>query len=283
MKRIRITAAVMALVLAAVFGTSAQAQSVTYTEGDLLIGFDQTGAANNYVVDLGQISQFINATGPLTFNLSTSDLTNTFGSSWASNSQTNLVQWGVIGAGDRTSNITSGSDTIQKNTLFYAVGELTPGTQSTPPTEGTNSAQNIINGNITANFANGSGGFNGTTPTAGSTLSLQAINQVSGAVNSWSYEISTKTDFGIGSNIQQPLSGSATGPTNSVLDLYTLTPTNASVTQPTTYLGDLSLGSSGVLTFTNAGAVPEPSSYALVGLGVLFLLWRLRQKAVSSL
>jgi len=273
----------MALVLAAVLGTSAQAQSVSYTEGDLLIGFDQTGAADNYVVDLGPVSQFINATGSLTFDLSTSDLANTFGgSSWSSNSQTNLVQWGVIGAGDRTSNITVGSDTIQKNTLFYTMGELNPGTQSTPPTEGTNSAQNSINGNITPNFANGTGGFNGTTPTVGSTLSLQAINQTSGATNSWSYELTSKADFGIGSNIQQPLTGSATGPTDSVLDLYELTPTNASTPAPTALLGTLSLASSGVLTF-NTGAVPEPSSYALVGVGAMFLFWRLRRKAVSSL
>jgi hypothetical protein len=245
----------------------------------LLIGFEQqnNAAANDYVVDLGSVTQFIDATSPLTFNLSSSDLSSTFGSSWASNTQTNLVQWSVIGASNKTTggDLTLGSITLPANTLFYTVGESTPGVQSTPPTEHTTAIQNGFNGNI-ANFDTGTGGFSGTATTSGSTGSLQAINQTHGASNSYSYEIASKGNFGIGGNSQQPTTGSATGPTDSVLDLYEVTPTNADVTQPTTYLGDFTLNSSGVLTFTEAA--PEPSSYALLmmGMGLLFILQRRR-------
>ncbi len=283
MKLAKKMSAALALALVAALGTSAHAQSVSYNEGDLLLGFNQTGAADNYVVDLGAVSNFINATGSLTFDLSTSDLTSTFGSSWASNSQTNLVNWGVIGGSDVTNTITVGGDTLQANTLFYTIGEQTLGNQSTAPTEKSNALQKSYNGNINSNFATGSGGFSGTTPTSGSTGSLQAINQTAGATNSWSYELSSKTYFGTGNNIEQPTTGAADGPTDSALDLYELTPTNASITKPTTYLGSFSLASSGVLTFTNASAVPEPSSYALIGLGLLFLVWRLRAKSASAL
>jgi len=269
----------MALALAAVLGTSAYAQ--TASPGDVLIGFDQQNgvATNDYVVDLGPVTQFTNATSPLTFSLSASDLSNTFGSTWASNSQTNLVQWGVIGASNTTGTLTLGSTTFVANTLFYTVGELTPGTQSTAPLDKSSSGQNGINGNITKNFENGSGGFDGSAETAGSTSALQAVDQTHGATNSWDYEISTKGDFGIGTNIQQPLSGTGTGPTDSVLDLYESVP--GSTTTPATYLGDFSLGSNGTLTFDSAAAIPEPSTYSLLGLGAMFLIWNLRRKKAS--
>jgi hypothetical protein len=46
-----------------------------------------------------------------------------------------------------------------------------------------------------------------------------------------------------------------------------------------TLLGEFSLDSDGVLTFDEFIAAPEPSTYALFGLGAIFLVWSLRRKS----
>ncbi len=116
--------------------------------------------------------------------------------------------------------------------------------------------------------------------TSGSTPSLQAITV--GTSTGWSSYSPSTTAFSVGSSIEQPLSGSFTGPTDSFLDLYEFNATS-STSQPGTFLGDFSLGNDGTLTFNVAAATPEPSTYALLGLGLAALVWRLRRKAVLSL
>jgi len=269
----------MALAFAAILSTSAHAQNLTYNTGDLLIGFEENGTTNNYVVDLGAASQFINASTPLTFSLSTSDLTTAFTSNWASNSQTNLVQWGVIGGSSKTGSITLGGDTLAKNTLFYTQGELNVGTAATAPKELNNAGQNTINGKI-VNFETD---FGGETPSAGSTLALQATIESNGTANSYGDEVINQNIFGIGSSIEQPASGSYTGPTNSVSDLFQLNASTPSGVTPGTDLGTFSLASSGTLTFTPE-AVPEPSSWALTGVAMTFMTFLVlrRRKAISD-
>jgi len=274
MKPNKITSAALALALAAVLGTSAHAQ--TYNTGDVLLGFEQSGSANDYEVDLGAFTQFADATSPVTLQLSVTDLNTAFGSSWSSNSQTDLVQWGVIGSGQLHGNTTVNGTALNADTLFYTVGEVTPGTQSTAPTEHSTTVQGTVVSQI-VNATTGSGGFTSGTLTGNGTL--QAIIQSASATDSYAYEISSKSNFEIGSSIQQPGSGTGQGPTDSVLDLYQLNPVNGGTA---TYLGDFSLNSGGVLTFDPA-AVPEPSTYALMGIGAMFLIWRLRRKAASVL
>lgn len=269
MKLKKITTAVTALALAAVLASSARAQ-VLFNAGDLLLGFEQSGTTSNYVVDLGSLSNFIGVTGSITFNLSTTDLGNVFGSTWASNSQSNLVQWGVIGGTSRTATQTYGSVTLPKNTLFYTVGETVAGTQSLAPLRGANAAQNSINGNIVSL----DNAFDGAAAAPGSSTATIF------ASGTWSSFSPGSTAFGIGSSIEQPGSGSFTGPTNSVLDLYELQ-TSSVANQPGTLLGSFSLSNSGVLTFT--GAVPEPSTYALMGIGLALLVWQVRRKNVLFL
>lgn len=270
----------MALALTAVLGTSAHAQITSYSEGDLLLGFEQQNGsggvtANDFVVDLGSVSSFLSATSALTFNLSTANLTSAFGSSWATNSGTSLVQWGVIGGSDLNSSITVGSTTLQKNTLFYTQGELTVGTQSIPPATASNSGQKTINTNI-QNFAND---FSGQTE---STSGINAVIIGSNDSLGWSANTPSTSGFGTGHPIEQPSSGSFTGPTDSVLDLYELNNTTSTPGAKATLLGNFSLTSLGVLTFNPAAAaVPEPSSFILAALaGVTFLVLR-RRKAIS--
>ncbi len=264
--------------IAAVLGTSAHSQVAGYSEGDLLIGFEQQNGsggitANDYVVDLGSANNFIGATSPLTFNLSTSNLVSAFGSGWASNTPAgSLVQWGVVGGSDGNGPITLGSDTLQKNTLFYTQGELTVGTHSSAPATASNSNQGNINGNIqefATDYQSTNPGVNGSVIASNDSLGWSALGTPSTSA------------FGSGKNIEQPSSGSDTGPTNSELDLYELPNTTQTPGSKAILLGDFTLSSGGTLTFVGAQAVPEPSAYAMaIVAATLFVVLR-RRKALS--
>ena len=278
MKPFKLTSALAALAAVAALSTSAHAQVyASYSSGDLLLGFEQNGNASDYVVDIGQVSQFIGDSSPLTFQLSTSDLSTVFTSNWASNSQTNLVQWGLVG-NDQGQNIASDTD---GNSIWYTKGETVAGTHTTAPIRGTGSALGNISNQI-QNLDTGSGGFFNTQTTSDTT---NAIIQSSSAANSWSSfhpgTYSGGTAFGIGSEIEQPSSGSDTGPTDSVLDLYEVDTKTAS-NQPAALLGTFSLASDGVLTF-DPEAVPEPSAYALgITALVLFAVLKRRKATLAT-
>ena len=278
MKHTKLTSAAIALALAAVLSTSAHAQVAGYNIGDLLIGFEQQNGsggvtANDYVVDLGSASTFIGATSPLTFNLSTTNLTSAFGSAWATNTGTSLVQWGVIGGSDLNNPLTLGSVTLAKNTLFYTQAEQTLGTHSTAPATLSNSGQKNVNGNI-QQFAQD---YQGTNPgVSGSVIASNDPNGYSALGNP------SLTGFGSGKNIEQPSSGTATGPTNSELDLYQLNNTTTTPGAKANLLGNFTLSSAGVLTYTAAAAVPEPSSYILAALAAATFVVLRRRKAISA-
>ena len=279
MKLTKLTTAVAALAAAAVLGTSAQAQVFTaYSSGDALLGFEQAGNASDYVVDLGSVSQFITATAPVTLQLSTTDLSAVFGSTWASNSQTNLVQWGVV-ANDQGQTISKNTD---GNSIWYTKGETTSGTQTTAPIRGTASALANVS-NAIQNLDTGNGGYDSELSTANAN---NAIVTAASAGNSWSSFKPGVADgqvaFGIGTDIEQAATG-ATGPTNSVLDLYEVD-TKTGSNQPATFLGAFDLSSTGLLTFdpASAKAVPEPSAYAL-GITALVLFGVLkRRKSIQA-
>ncbi len=268
MKLTKKTSVLLAVALAAVLSSSAYAQNV-FNQGDLLIGFEQAGNASNYVVDLGNFSQFTTGTA-LTFNLSTADLSATFGSTWNSNSQTNLVHWGVIGNDSNTDD------------LFYTKGRTVAGTQSTAPNRLASSNQQGVESNLAGLQTGSFTGFSGSTPSAGSTLSLQATVQTAADSNSWSSGDPQNTGFGLGSNIEQSKT-SLTGPTNSVLDLYESVPRTAAG-QKATYLGNFTLDSStGTLSF-NVAVAPEPSTLGLMALGFAFMaVIIVRRKGASNL
>ena len=278
MKHTKLTSAAIAVALAAVLSTSAQAVPTTYNEGDLLIGFEQQNGSggvtsSDYAVDLGAVSNFIGAPSNLTFNLNTADLVSAFGSGWANNTPAgSLVQWGVIGGSDGNASISVGGDTLKKNTLFLTKGELTPGTQSTKPATASNSTQGNINGNI-QQFALDFAGVSESSANAAIVPSNDSIG--------WSASTPGSAAFGSSFAIEQPASGSYTGPTDSKLDLYQLNNTTTTPGSTAILLGDFSLNSSGVLTF-EAAAVPEPASYALAALAAVMLVVLRRRQVIST-
>lgn len=274
-------AALLAAAAGTLLGSPAQAQDVTYTPGDLLLGFEEPGATNNYVVDLGAPTEFITLSqSPGATNLTTTlglgnianDLRSTsgFGSTWyATQAFGSNVQWGVFGAisGFGDSNLPS----LQPDTLFETIAETTPGVRSTAPVEHNSSIQDNQSG-LFASFAED--GFNNETHTANSNVAAFIAASPTTDPNSWSAYEPSYNAFTLAYGIEQPDSASNAyiGPANSELDLYELVPTDEGGAGTAVDLGSLTLDSSGDLLFTSA-AVPEPSTYASLGLGAALLLW----------
>jgi hypothetical protein len=262
-------------------------QSISYSAGDLLLGFEKPGNSYDYIVDLGPASYFLTLSlTPGTTDITTSahsgaglgdiaaDLSATggsggFGASWYNNSATQgaNVQWGVIGA-------TYGFGSTPQfglpgNTIFETIAEPTPGQGSTAPAESSQSSQGDVVSNIEA-FA-GNGSFQNEESTANSNY---ATFQPTSSATSWTSNDPSELAFGGSGGIEQPTSGTYIGPTNSELDLYELIPTGFSGSTGTgDLLGSFTLDSSGDLDFTSAAAVPEPSAYGTIALGAAFLLF----------
>jgi hypothetical protein len=146
------------------------------------------------------------------------------------------------------------------------VGELNPGSGSTGPTAFNASTQNSDAVKIENDFE---AAFDGLNDTSNSTVAT--IESTSSVTDNWGSYNPQSHAFGSNDNIEQPTSGSFTGPTDSQLDLYELEPTNAGGTAHGTELGSFTLSQTGQLEFTSE-AVPEPSTYATVGLGAALLL-----------
>jgi len=291
MKKINILSAGSAGLLAAAalafLAPSGHAGTVAYSTGDLVLGFEDPGNANDYVVDLGSASYFISlASSPGTTNITANDpaygvslgniaadLSATYGSTWYANNATQgtNVQWGVFG---ETANLGTSISGVPIDTAFLTVGENTPGSGSIAPTEFSSTTQNGWNTKFGI-FSNPGAGFNNGTATSNSAYATVESDSTYGGA--WSNNSPSTNAFTIGFGIEQPTEGTYTGPTNSELDLYELIPTNKGGTGTGVLLGDFTLNSSGALSFTSA-AVPEPSTYAAIGLGAAFLLFFRRSR-----
>jgi hypothetical protein len=235
-----------AIALAVMFMTGVKASVVTYNQGDTLLGFQAltgTGSSTNLVVDLGAftVGQAIN----VSFNLN-ADLTAAYGSGWTNNSS---LYWGVFG-----------SDTI--NDIWASVAH-----------QGT-AWKSLGNGNSTpkANLFNAGSTYNAdinAVPTqAGSVGVFEGIGETSSwnsynpGGNAFAYTVSSTLNNG---NINALL--------NQGLDVYSMGPTRSTVG---TLVGILNLSTSGAVT-----TVPEPSTYALFGLGITAVLIGMRRRKLS--
>ena len=253
-----------AALLATGLAVAAHAQ-INVQTGDLVLGFRQAGNSQDLLVDLGQASVFENATS--TINLSplfaASDLTSTFGSSWATS---NNVKWGVFGA---TYNGDSGSLSVASDTLWSTSAN------------GSIARQVDVNQNLPAGgiFTMTYASLYGATPitSGGADVHTSSANGTFGYTDSITLGGTALSDWGyFNTNVVEGV-----GPGS--LALYEMQPT-ATGTAPGTLLGTFTLGSNGAFSFSPFAAIPEPSTYAgilgVVTLGIVAI--RRRRQAAAA-
>jgi hypothetical protein len=268
----KLTVAALALAAIGLASTAASAQ-VTPGANDLVLSFQLAGVNTDLEVDLGSISALNLSPGAVT-NLSSlfslSDVSSTFGASWANNTLGTGVNWSVAGING-----------VNDGSSFYATSTAAAASVRTSNVGGLGTAHDTIA--LLTTGAAGQGSLNGAPNGGAGTASSALIGGVVTTVNP------TGTPAGSLSESYTTLSGGnpgytfvsnleATGATTD--DLFSFTPQSKVGTKfpLATDLGTFSLTATG-FSFTAAGqAVPEPSAYALgICAAVLFLVLRRRQ------
>ena len=158
--------------------------------------------------------------------------------------------------------------------LVVSKAETTVGVQSTPWAVGNNNAAG--NTTLTNLSASSPGGFKNTTLSVASGMSaglgLQAVIENASSTYAWNKFSPVGTSGGSFSQFSGGIGAEGvftSGATGTVLDMYLVdTPANGFVTggDASTYLGYFTIDNNALVNFY---AVPEPSSYALLGAGIL--------------
>lgn len=239
MKKRLVTTAVA--LLGAVLTTGAHATPISYNVGDIILGFETTGGNNsggtkNLLIDLGQYSNFSNFS---TFNVS-SDLNAVFGSGNWSSGQISFGAFGVTISGSHYSNI---YETALNNTLK----PVASGSQTVKIAYNALTANTGI-GYQELSYAQNSNSWTG-----------YGVEQSSSTSGSWgSYNPSASAFSVTGDSIETTIGSS--------LNLYDKVYGGAGTVVSTPYTVSVD-----ALGNINIATVPEPASYALLGLAFLVL------------
>lgn len=243
---------ILALAGMALLSQSALATSVvvSYTDGDLFLGFRATGgtgSSSDYLVDIGQPSQFDHS---LTLSLGNifADLSATFGPTWYS--RTDLL-YAVVGG-----NITGGPNyTDAWNTLYATTLSATPWPCNF--NQGDTSSLTDSMGNAYTNnnsTANSPLGIIQTAAGNNSYATFQPGGANSGAISFQTWNATIEGNVSQSLYLDKMLEGS-NNPGNVLGSFVIVSNTNTSTAN---------------LVFTSS--VPEPSTYAMLGLGCALLL-----------
>jgi hypothetical protein len=249
------------LVAAALGEVAIQAQTFTYNSGDLLAAFRKSGSPD-LVVDLGSVSQYQQAaasgSGTYTFNLGT-DLTSTFGS-------LDSIYWSVF-TFDKTGTY------APVNTLWMSDPRSDASVQNDPPTTGTSSAQNLVIGQLGAIADALSANY-------GTIIDNQVIQLPSdlgastgGDPASYTTALGASLDFN--GTYGQAFENVSSAAAASVSDLFQEHPSPLHNPGTGTELGTVTLDAAGTLTVQS---VPEPSTWAMLGSGLIGLMAFRRMK-----
>jgi len=255
MKMNKLTVAALAFAAIGLASTAASAQNVSAGSNDLILGFQiasGTGSNTNLEVDLGSYSLFTTSAQLTLTQLSLSDLTSTYGSSW-SNASTG-VNWSVAGVTPTTNN-------------FYATSTTSIKTASGSTLAGPDGQISSL-----------AGGLNGNPQTANSTAASAIGSNATPASTLPTSYTSLEAGNGYGYIPNAETTGANTD------ELYKFAPgvKVGGVFPAAVDLGTFSLSSGGVLTFNgSAAAVPEPSAYALGICAVLLFLVLKRRHSVA--
>lgn len=296
----------LACAVALVGSTAVQAQ--VFAPGDLVLYFQNptgTGSSNTLFVNLGHAPTTFRgaATGPDVANMINivninSQLTTAFGSGWASET---TLHMGLAAARSNSATLGAGGGTVNgdpNRTIYVGQGRNSVGTVGASGTVGYsgfsdaqlgNAAGGIINMNL-------SGSNNGLT-NAGSSLVLGVGTSTIDDQNPF---LVSPTNQGVafsifGGGVQQATSSSGKpasigtfGPVANVefaLDLYRIVSVTGKTGQLAgdvagtgSYEGTMVLDSTGNVSFVT---IPEPSTYAMFGLGALLIGYVVRRRKAA--
>jgi len=263
---------ILALALAATAITGAQALP-EYNDGDVFLGIRSKTGSFTYTLDLGTMDQFINAyNGNYNVNLNVgftaanlaadlSDNTKGFGASWYSSSD---VVFGLFG-GYQLGSVYSSISGMPDNAMIIGspVGATLNGNISNQQLVQLGSYAGAISGSI------GSSTNSVTVNTA-----FIAPNTVTGTWADFQYGGNSTTYNNMGSAAYGLYTGSLETQIGNVLNVNAIYSSGDSIRGGV--IGGVSVGSDGTVSFT---AVPEPSTYFLLGIGSLILLIAFRRKS----
>lgn len=239
-----------AVVAAALCAVNASAQ-LNYQNGDMLVAFGN-GGSQDVVVDLGAISNFQgynNAT--YSWDLS-SVLTSTFGS------VSSGVYWSVFGVNDQSISYNANVSQGSPNTVWATLARSNPANQTTAPfNHGNATAFGLPVGQIeTIAYLTSPSVAPGQIVNS-STLNTVLVNT---SLGGFSPLMTSPYSGNLGGDWAYNMLNNGAGTS----DLYQNNPSSRA-----NYLGDFTLNSNGQLSYN---AVPEPSTLAMVGSGLLALI-----------
>jgi len=251
-KRTILSGAVAAVAL---YAMDASAQ-FNYQNGDLLAGFGNSGSTD-VIVDLGSLANF-QAHTPNSWDLS-SVLTSTFGSVSGS------LYWSTFGVNDQS--ITPYNNSVSQgdpNTVWVSLGRSNPGVQTSAPFTSSSSLQQLAVGDVETIG-------NLTSPNQASSGMIVDYAPGVELVNTSLGGYSPMMTGAYNGNLQGDWAYNILNNGAGTSDLYQSDPTHSRAS----LLGNFVLNSGGVLTFN---PVPEPSTWAMFGSGIMALLALRRRK-----
>jgi hypothetical protein len=272
--------ALLALAVAAFAGRSAEAAVLTYTPGDLFLGFRSSASTTDYLINIGQASIYRDAAPGTSFQLTIGtiapDLVAVFGSNWNSASRPDLF-WGVAGS---PANVAAGGDAT--NTLYATAAEVPFGTPApSPASPGTNSAQAAPANkmlNLSTNYTLAGDSANGVSPA----INPAGLRQDGTVAGSWASFMGGTQAF-TGNSFSYFAGGIegnfSAGEEGTAIDLFRISKNPGGVAS---LAGTFTINDTGLVTYAVA-AVPEPTSGALLCIGgALVGLARRRRLAINA-
>lgn len=250
---------------------SADAATVTYSDGDLFLGFRATGgtgATQTYLLNIGQASTYGDAAAGSSFTVNLgnvgTDLVSIYGNNWFNRAD---LFWGVGGA------VSGAVSSDVPNTLYASREENPFGTLADPWNRRSNSAQGTTVSKIQGMA---SGYLNTGNSTANSNVG--AVENTSDANNWASYQpgganATGNISFGAYNPTVEGSFGGGVGAT--ALDLFRMAPSTTTGLFGT-YEGTFTISNNGLVRYD---VIPEPSTLAIsgIGTGLLGLVRRRRQ------
>lgn len=246
--------AMAALAFASATTVQAANAKLGFSDGDLYLGIrvvgSGQGSATDYVAILGNV-QTLDFTKSINFSLNLgADLTATYGANWYN--RTDLV-YSIIG------NLSYDENTGLSNTLYSTNPSITPFNSNWDQSEAGNAITTMALQSV-----------NGKTSTANSDF---ALTQSTSSPYSYASYQPGGANYG-GSSFNLGFSNEGTVSTTLFF--------NESIegsTDPSTVLGTFSISNDGALSYQ---AVPEPSTYAMLGVGAIGVIGMIRRRRLAN-